>query len=157
MIYCGKCNISYNDFVHEHECSIQKGKQLIFRPEQVRLTNQQQTTHEEGDVILHPHYFTDSYENNYEIQFSNFLTDARNLTTPFIFNSNGPLSGRPIRILTRQHGIIEERRHSPNVRTMRKIQLVILILTNIFYDVIAFYSQINKFKYRLIVTFCVLL
>ena len=40
-----------------------------------------------------------------------FFTDARNSTTPLIFNSNAPLSGRPIRILTRQHGIIEERRY----------------------------------------------
>ena len=112
MIYCGKCDISYNDVGHEHEYAIQKVNRLIFRPKHIKLTNPQQTTPEEGDVILHPHYFTDSYENNYEKRFSKFLTEEKNLTTLFIFHLNAPLSGRPIRILTRQHGIIEERRHS---------------------------------------------
>ena len=111
MIYYANCNISYNNFAHEHECKIQKGDQLIFRPEHVRLTEPQQTTYEERDVILYPHYYTDSYKNYNEIRFSNFLTDAKNSTIPFIFNSNAPLSERLIRILTRQNRIIEERRH----------------------------------------------
>ena len=64
-------------------------------------------------MILHPHYFTDTNKNYNKIRFSNFLTDARNSISPFIFNLNAPLFGRPIRILTRQHRIIEKRRHFP--------------------------------------------
>ena len=99
MIYCTKCDISYNGIVGEHKCAIQNGNLIIFQPKQVRLTNLQLTTYEEGDVILYPLYLTDSLENFNKIRFKNFISVARISSTPFLFNSNAPLSGRPIKFL----------------------------------------------------------
>ena len=66
-----------------------------------------------GDVILKPHLFKISLEQYNQTRFNNFKSQARSFQSPFILLPISPLTGRPLRILRREHGIIENSVHTP--------------------------------------------
>ena len=61
-----------------------------------------------GDVILIPHSFNKSYESYYQSRFDQFNSKALKSISAISVSSITPLSGRPIRILQRQHGVVDE-------------------------------------------------
>ena len=127
IIYCGRCKSSYNDSVWNHQCEISKTKRLHISNWRLRFQERQSlTTHLHGDMVLIPHSFQKSYESHYKSRFDQFKSQARNSTSAISLSSITPFSGRPIRILQRQHGVVDEALQasvqSPRVqRSLRRI------------------------------------
>ena len=109
IIYCGRCKTSYNDSGWNHECKLFKPKQVYYSRQKVSFRHRQSPlTHLHGDVILNPHSFENSFESYNQTRFDKFKSQASNSTSPFILLAISPISGRPMLILQRQNGVIED-------------------------------------------------
>ena len=115
IIYCGRCKSSYNDSVWKHECKKSTAKQVCYFRQKCSCRHRKlPPTDLHGDEILNPHSFEKSFEYYNQTRFDKFKSQARNSTSPFTVLPISSLSGRLMRILQRQHGVIEDEVRSPH-------------------------------------------
>ena len=144
IFYCGPCKISYNDLVWKHECHISKVIQVRYsKHKRSSRYRQSPPTYLHGNVILTKHSYKNSFEFYNQTRPDKFISQARNFSSPFSFLLIFSLSGRPSRILQRQHTIIEDgvqssiqpQRLQKHLQRLNETEdlATILILINLFF------------------------